>query len=74
MAAVKFASVSAPEWLQRLETDHNNLRAALNWAMEERDPDTALRLSSAVWHFWYARGYLTEGSRWLEEALRDGAR
>jgi tetratricopeptide (TPR) repeat protein len=38
--------------------------------MEERDPDTALRLSSAVWHFWYARGYLTEGSRWLEEALQ----
>jgi predicted ATPase/DNA-binding CsgD family transcriptional regulator/transcriptional regulator with XRE-family HTH domain len=68
-AAVKFASVSAPEWLQRLETDHNNMRAALNWAMEERDPDTALRLSSAVWRFWYARGYLTEGSRWLEEAL-----
>ena len=70
MAAFKFASVSAPEWLQRLETDHNNLRAALNWAMEERDPDTALRLSSAVWHFWYARGYLTEGSRWLQEALQ----
>jgi tetratricopeptide (TPR) repeat protein len=38
--------------------------------MDERDPDTALRLSSAVWHFWYARGYLTEGSRWLEEALQ----
>jgi ATP/maltotriose-dependent transcriptional regulator MalT len=70
MAAFKFASVSAPEWLQRLETDHNNLRAALNWAVEVRDPNTALRLSSAVWHFWYARGYLTEGSRWLDEALQ----
>ena len=70
MAATKFSSFSAPEWLQRLETDHNNLRASLSWALEEHDPDTALRLSSAVWHFWYARGYLTEGARWLEDALR----
>jgi predicted ATPase/DNA-binding CsgD family transcriptional regulator/transcriptional regulator with XRE-family HTH domain len=70
MAASKFSSVSAPEWLQRLETDHNNLRASLSWALEEHDADTALRLSSAVWHFWYARGYLTEGARWLEAALR----
>ncbi len=56
--------------MQRLESDHNNLRASLSWALEERDLETALRLSSAVWHFWYARGHLTEGSRWLEEALR----
>jgi predicted ATPase/DNA-binding CsgD family transcriptional regulator len=70
LAALNFASPSAPDWLQRLETDHNNLRASLRWALDEHDADTALRLSSAVWHFWYARGYLTEGSRWLEEALR----
>ena len=69
-AAAEFASVDAPDWLQRLESDHNNLRASLSWALEEHDLETALRLSSAVWHFWYARGYLTEGSRWLEEALR----
>jgi DNA-binding CsgD family transcriptional regulator/tetratricopeptide (TPR) repeat protein len=37
--------------------------------VEEHDADTALRLSSAIWQFWYARGYLTEGSRWLDEAL-----
>jgi transcriptional regulator with XRE-family HTH domain len=70
LAEPNFATIHAREWLQRLEVDHNNLRASLSWALEEHDARTALRLSSAVWHFWYARGYLTEGSRWLDEALR----
>jgi predicted ATPase/DNA-binding CsgD family transcriptional regulator/transcriptional regulator with XRE-family HTH domain len=70
LAEPNLASVNAHEWLQRLEADHNNLRASLRWALEEHDPDIALRLSSAVWQFWYARVYLTEGSRWLHEALR----
>ena len=55
-----------------LEAEHNNLRAALSWALEH-EPLTALRLGSAIWRFWYARGYLTEGSRWLEEALLKAA-
>ena len=66
--AAEFASVDAPSWLQRLEVEHNNLRAALRWALEH-EPLTALRLGSAIWRFWYARGHLTEGGRWLEEAL-----
>jgi tetratricopeptide (TPR) repeat protein len=70
VAEPKFASVDAPEWLHRLEADHNNLRAAARWALEQHNANTALRLSAAVWQFWYARGYLTEGSRWLDEALR----
>jgi non-specific serine/threonine protein kinase len=69
-AEPKFASVDAPEWLYRLEADHNNLRAALRWALDESNADAALRLNSAVWQFWYARGYLTEGSRWLDDSLR----
>jgi predicted ATPase/DNA-binding CsgD family transcriptional regulator/DNA-binding XRE family transcriptional regulator len=70
LAQAKLASIHAPDWLQRLEAEHNNLRAALHRAVQEHDADTALRLSSAIWQFWYARGYLTEGSRWLDEALR----
>ncbi|HEY1296360.1 MAG TPA: tetratricopeptide repeat protein [Chloroflexota bacterium] len=70
VAASNFSSINAPHWLQRLEADHNNLRAALRWALDEQNAETALRLNSAVWHFWYARGYLSEGSRWLGEALR----
>ena len=66
--AAEFTSADAPTWLQRLEADNNNLRASLTWALEH-EPETALRLSSAIWRFWYARGYLTEGARWLEAAL-----
>jgi predicted ATPase len=48
--AAEFASVDAPSWLQRLEVEHNNLRAALRWALEH-EPSTALRLGSAIWRF-----------------------
>jgi predicted ATPase/DNA-binding CsgD family transcriptional regulator/DNA-binding XRE family transcriptional regulator len=69
-AQPNFSSVDAPRWLLRLEAEHDNLRAALGWALEEHDADSAVRLSSAIWQFWYAHGHLTEGARWLDEALR----
>jgi predicted ATPase/class 3 adenylate cyclase len=56
---------SRPGWLER---DHDNLRAALASALD-RDPPTALRLAVALWWFWVARGYFSEGARWIEEAL-----
>ena len=55
-------------WLDRLEIEHDNLRAALAWAME-RDPDAGLRLAGALTDFWSRRTYTMEGSRWLQEAL-----
>ena len=55
-------------WLDRLELEHDNLRAALAWAME-CDPDAGLRLAGALTDFWGRRTYATEGSRWLQEAL-----
>jgi predicted ATPase/DNA-binding SARP family transcriptional activator len=54
-----------PGWLER---DHDNLRAALASALDH-DPPTALRLAVALWWFWVARGYFSEGGRWLEAAL-----
>ncbi len=56
-------------WLDLLEREHNNLRAALRWSLRLEDVETSLRLCGALWRFWYVRGYLSEGSRWLEEAL-----
>ncbi|MEZ4678472.1 MAG: BTAD domain-containing putative transcriptional regulator [Caldilineaceae bacterium] len=55
-------------WLDRLEDDHNNLRAALNRCLIMA-PQIALGLAAALWEFWYLRGYFTEGRTWLTQAL-----
>jgi predicted ATPase/DNA-binding CsgD family transcriptional regulator len=57
------------EWFDRLESEHDNLRAALSWSLEGGDPEMALRLVANLWWFWYKRGHLSEGRRWLEEVL-----
>jgi len=61
------------EWLDCLEAEHDNLRAALSWALEQSAAEAAARLASSLWRFWYVRGYLSEGRRWLEQALTTGS-
>jgi predicted ATPase/class 3 adenylate cyclase len=56
-------------WLDRLEKEHDNLRAALQWCAETGALELSLRLCAALWRFWSTRGYLGEGLRWLDEAL-----
>jgi len=56
-------------WLQRLEREQDNLRAALNWAIEDREAEFAQRMAGALQPFWLTRGYWSEGRRWLEESL-----
>src|SRR5438128_986149 len=55
-------------WLQRLGTEHENMRVILSWTLE-KDPETALRLAGALGRFWYLRGYMGEGRKWLARAL-----
>ncbi len=59
---------------QRLESEHDNLRAALAWLDETGDGAALLRLSGALAWFWYFRGYFREGLAWLERALARGRR
>jgi predicted ATPase/DNA-binding CsgD family transcriptional regulator/transcriptional regulator with XRE-family HTH domain len=60
-------------WLERLEREHDNLRGALWWSLEQgegrQNGEIALRLSSALRRFWQVRGYLSEGRNFLEQAL-----
>ncbi|HJY96943.1 MAG TPA: tetratricopeptide repeat protein, partial [Streptosporangiaceae bacterium] len=56
------------EWLDRLESEHQNIRAALDW-YSQHEPDTALRLGAAMSRFWGVRGHFTEGRRRLRALL-----
>jgi predicted ATPase/class 3 adenylate cyclase len=76
---MQFVEAAEPElqgpalesWLRRLEAEHDNIRAALEWCRtSESNPAYGLRLAGAMWHFWEVRGYWTEGREWLEGALK----
>ena len=57
-------------WLDRLEREHDNLRAALDWFGASRESEVVLRLAGALSRFWDEKGHLAEGRRRLEIALR----
>ena len=56
-------------WVERLEAEHDNLREALSWLLESGEGKLGLRFGGALWRFWHARGYISEGVRWLESVL-----
>jgi len=56
-------------WFARLEQEHDNLRAAMNWLLERGEAEMALRLGTALWWFWYAQEHLHEGWNKLSRAL-----
>ena len=55
--------------LRRLESEHANLRAAIAWACDQGEAELALRLAAFLWRFWWVRGLLSEGRRWLGMVL-----
>jgi predicted ATPase len=78
---LELAEVAAPEllardsstWYDRIEAEHDNFRAVLGDELEHGHTDVALRICAAIRHFWWTRGYWSEGRRWLESALSAGS-
>jgi tetratricopeptide (TPR) repeat protein len=68
-AASGFFGPGTATWLDRVSCDHANLRTALNWCIEHKDAERALRLAAALWFFWYVRGHATEGRQLLAAVL-----
>jgi tetratricopeptide (TPR) repeat protein len=58
-----------PATLDRLEVEHDNLRAALSWAIADEQVESALKLAHACWRFWWMHSHLDQGRLWLERAL-----
>lgn len=57
------------QWLERVEEEHDNFRAAIGWALGGAASNTGLQLATAMWRFWAHRGYISEGRGILDRAL-----
>ena len=68
-AEVEFYGAQQGAWMTRLAAEQDNLRAALRWALERREAETALRLVHTLRDYWLASGQVTEGRQWIEAAL-----
>jgi predicted ATPase/class 3 adenylate cyclase len=66
---VGYHSPDQETWLARLEAEHDNMRAGLAWALQGPDDEQAAAFAASLQWFWYLHGYLTEGRRWLDQAL-----
>lgn len=69
LAAAHLTGPGLGEWVRRLGADHDNMRAALEWAIAHGQAETGLRLAAALWRFWNAVGFLTEAVDWLRRVL-----
>jgi predicted ATPase/class 3 adenylate cyclase len=71
LAEVQLQGRESPRWTRRLEAEHDNIRAALQWGLA-RHPASALRIAGALQLFWNSSGYSAEGLRWTQQALEQG--
>jgi predicted ATPase/class 3 adenylate cyclase len=68
-AAPHLMGPAGRHWNDRLETEHDNLRAALEWMTTTDQAAMAMRMISALWRFWQVRGHLNEGSERVAAVL-----
>jgi predicted ATPase/two-component SAPR family response regulator len=68
-AADRLTGATQRDWVDRLEAELDNLRAALTWCQEQGESAVGLRLAGLLWRFCCLRGHYGEGRQWLERAL-----
>jgi len=71
-AAPNLSGTDQRLWIDRLDREHDNLRAALEWATARPEPELAARMGFALWRFWQQRGYLNEARLRFEEMAAQG--
>ncbi|MBA3552535.1 MAG: tetratricopeptide repeat protein [Actinobacteria bacterium] len=69
LAEPKLTGRERMPWLDRLEREHDNLRAALRWTSEQGDHDRALTMAGKLWRFWQQRGMIEEGRLRVGDAM-----
>jgi predicted ATPase/tetratricopeptide (TPR) repeat protein/DNA-binding XRE family transcriptional regulator len=67
-----FSGGSLTDWLVILDREHDNMRAALRWAIRHRQVEIGTRLVLMLWRFWPERHHVGEGRRWMEAVLALG--
>ncbi len=72
-AETEMRGTNQASWFDRVESEHDNLRAALGWSLSSSDLESSLRLAGAMGLFWRTRGHRIEGLSWLERALAQKA-
>ena len=68
-AEAELAGPQHAEWLDRLEGELDNIRAALDWLLSSGRAEDALRMTAALSRFWHAHAHITEARRWLSVGL-----
>jgi non-specific serine/threonine protein kinase len=68
-AAPRLDGPGGPALVSRLELEHDNMRTALRWLLDNSDVDRGVQLAGALWSFWEVHGHVAEGLTWLDAAL-----
>ena len=68
-ASLELFTAKQVAWLDRLESDYDNFRAAMAWALESDHGEIALRIASALTWFWISHRHVSDGQDWLERAV-----
>jgi predicted ATPase/DNA-binding CsgD family transcriptional regulator len=68
-AEPRLKAAEQKRWLDRLEAEHDNFRAALDWSLDRQDVVTALRLAGHLGYFWFMRSHFSEGLNWSATAM-----